>query len=149
MTGAAASRSSPTPAIAADHLAKHYGEAAALRDVTFAVQPGELFGLVGPDGSGKTTLLRVLATLLRPSSGTAYVAGIDVSADPAGVKRHIGYMSQRFSLSQTLSVLENLRYVAEVWGIRRTCSRRASSACSSSAASARFRTAWRAICPAA
>jgi ABC-2 type transport system ATP-binding protein len=117
MTGAAASRASPTPAIAADHLAKHYGEAAALRDVTFAVQPGELFGLVGPDGSGKTTLLRVLATLLRPSSGTAYVAGIDVSADPAAVKRHIGYMSQRFSLSQTLSVLENLRYVAEVWGI--------------------------------
>lgn len=104
-------------AIEAEHVAKHYGTLEALRDVTLTVQTGELFGLVGPDGSGKTTFLRVLACLLRPSSGVARLAGIDVTADPAGVKRHIGYMSQRFSLSETLTVLENLLYVAEVWGV--------------------------------
>jgi ABC-2 type transport system ATP-binding protein len=106
-----------SPAVAADHVAKTYGGVEALRDVTLAVQPGELFGLVGPDGAGKTTFLRILACLLRPSSGAATVAGIDTAADPAGVKRQIGYMSQRFSLSETLTVLENLLYVAEVWGV--------------------------------
>jgi ABC-2 type transport system ATP-binding protein len=104
-------------AIAADHVAKRYGKIDALHDVTLSVEPGELFGLVGPDGAGKTTFLRVLACLLRPTGGTARVAGIDVVADPAAVKRHIGYMSQRFSLSETLTVLENLVYVAEVWGV--------------------------------
>src|SRR4029453_2047892 len=104
-------------AIEAEHLAKHYGTLEALHDVTLTVQTGELFGLVGPDGAGKTTFLRALACLLRPSSGVARLAGIDVPADPAGVKRHIGYMSQRFSLSETLTVLENLLYVAEVWGV--------------------------------
>jgi len=106
-----------TPAIQAEHLAKRYGASEALHDVTLAVQPGELFGLVGPDGSGKTTFLRVLACLLRPSGGVARVGGVDVIADPAGVKRQIGYMSQRFSLSETLTVLENLLYVAEIWGV--------------------------------
>jgi ABC-2 type transport system ATP-binding protein len=106
-----------TAAIQSDHLAKRYGTVEALRDVTLAVEPGELFGLVGPDGAGKTTFLRLLACLLRPSGGSATVAGIDITADPAGVKRHIGYMSQRFSLSETLTVLENLLYVAEVWGV--------------------------------
>src|SRR5690349_17829305 len=105
------------PAIAAEHVAKRYGELDALHDVTLSIEPGELFGLVGPDGAGKTTFLRILACLLRPTGGTARVAGIDVVADPAGVKHHIGYMSQRFSLSETLTVLENLLYVAEVWGV--------------------------------
>src|SRR5215470_5312518 len=104
-------------AIQSEHIAKRYGAMEALHDVTLAVQPGELFGLVGPDGAGKTTFLRILACLLRPSGGSATVAGIDVTADPAGVKHHIGYMSQRFSLSETLTVLENLLYVAEVWGV--------------------------------
>jgi drug efflux transport system ATP-binding protein len=104
-------------AIEAEHLAKRYGATDALREVSLAVQPGELFGLVGPDGAGKTTLQRLLACLLRPSGGAARVGGIDITADPAGVKRQIGYMSQRFSLSETLTVLENLLYVAEVWGV--------------------------------
>jgi ABC-2 type transport system ATP-binding protein len=114
----AASRVSvPAPAIEAHHVAKRYGAAEALRDVSLDVRPGELFGLVGPDGSGKTTFLRILACLLRPSGGRAVIDGIDVTANPAAVKSRIGYMSQRFSLSETLSVVENLLYVAEVWGV--------------------------------
>lgn len=89
----------------------------ALRGVSFSVQPGELFGLVGPDGAGKTTLLRILAGLLSPTRGKVCIDGIDVSLDPAGVKERIGYMSQRFSLSETLTVAENLLYVAEVWHV--------------------------------
>jgi len=107
----------PTAAIAAERLAKRYGEVDALREFNLEVRPGELFGLVGPDGAGKTTVLRILAGLLRPSAGRATIDGIDVTADPAAAKSRIGYMSQRFSLSETLSVLENLRYVAEVWGV--------------------------------
>ena len=105
------------PAIRAVDVAKRYGTVQALHDLTFDVRPGELFGLVGPDGAGKTTFLRLLACLLRPDGGHAEVDGVDVTQDPAEVKRRIGYMSQRFSLSGTLSVLENLLYVAEVWGV--------------------------------
>jgi ABC-2 type transport system ATP-binding protein len=106
-----------TPAIRASHVAKRYGTVEALRDVSFEVRPGELFGLVGPDGAGKTTFLRLLACLLRPDGGQAEVDGVDVTTHPAEVKRRIGYMSQRFSLAGTLSVLENLLYVAEIWGV--------------------------------
>jgi ABC-2 type transport system ATP-binding protein len=106
-----------TPAVRATNVAKRYGKVEALRDVSLEVRPGELFGLVGPDGAGKTTFLRLLACLLRLDGGRAEVDGVDVSADPAEVKRRIGYMSQRFSLSGTLSVLENLLYVAEIWGV--------------------------------
>src|SRR5262245_36630588 len=105
------------PAIRVANVAKHYGTVEALRGVTFEVRRGELFGLVGPDGAGKTTFLRLLACLLRPDGGTAEVDGVDVTANPAEVKRRIGYMSQKFSLSGTLSVAENLLYVAEVWGV--------------------------------
>jgi ABC-2 type transport system ATP-binding protein len=106
-----------TPAIRAHEVAKRYGQVQALHDLSFEVRPGELFGLVGPDGAGKTTFLRLLACLLRPDGGTAEVDGVNVTTDPAEVKRRIGYMSQRFSLAGTLSVLENLLYVAEVWGV--------------------------------
>src|SRR5262249_6774164 len=108
-----------SPAIEAEHIAKRYGAIEALRDVTLTVERGELFGLVGPDGAGKTTFLRVLAGLLSVSGGSARVDGIDVSQDPASVKERIGYMSQRFSLSETLTVAENLLYVSEVWQVPR------------------------------
>ncbi len=105
------------PAIHTAGLAKRYGTTAALRDVTLDVRSGELFGLVGPDGAGKTTFLRLLACLLTPSGGHATIDGIDIASDAAAVQSRIGYMSQRFSLSETLTVLENLLYVAEVWGV--------------------------------
>ena len=105
------------PAIEALHVARDFPGASALRDVTLSVEPGELFGLVGPDGAGKTTFLRILAGLLSLTSGTVRIDGIDVRADPAGVKERIGYMSQRFSLSETLTVAENLLYVSEIWHV--------------------------------
>jgi ABC-2 type transport system ATP-binding protein len=107
------------PAIEAVDVAKEYAGAPALRGVSVTIAPGELFGLVGPDGAGKTTFLRILAGLLSLSGGIVRIAGIDVSTDPAGVKEHIGYMSQRFSLSETLTVAENLLYVSEVWHVPR------------------------------
>ncbi len=98
-------------------MAKSFGTREALRDITFSVRRGELFGLVGPDGAGKTTLLRVAAGLLRPTAGRVVIDGIDVGADPLHAKHKIGYMSQRFSLSQTLTVVENLLYIAEIWQV--------------------------------
>src|SRR5512140_2935921 len=104
-------------AIEAIDAAKDYAGAHALRGVSVTVEHGELFGLVGPDGAGKTTFLRVLAGLISLSGGTVHIDGIDVSTDPATVKERIGYMSQRFSLSETLTVAENLLYVSEVWHV--------------------------------
>jgi len=104
-------------AIDALDVAKEYGGASALRSVSVAIEAGELFGLVGPDGAGKTTFLRILSGLLRMSGGRVRIAGIDVRTHPAQVKASIGYMSQRFSLSETLTVAENLLYVSEVWHV--------------------------------
>ena len=104
-------------AIEAIDVVRDYPGTSALRGVSLTVEPGELFALVGPDGAGKTTFLRILAGLLSMSRGTVRIDGIDVSADPALVKERIGYMSQRFSLSETLTVAENLLYVSEVWHI--------------------------------
>jgi len=106
-----------TAAVDAVDVARAYPGTQALRDVSLTVQPGELFGLVGPDGAGKTTFLRILAGLLSLTHGQVRIDGIDVSEDPALVKERIGYMSQRFSLSETLTVAENLLYVSEVWHV--------------------------------
>ncbi len=105
------------PAIEASHVATDFPGTSALRDVSVTIEHGELFGLVGPDGAGKTTFLRILAGLISMSGGTVRIDGIDVGVDPAAVKEHIGYMSQRFSLSETLTVAENLFYVSEVWHV--------------------------------
>jgi ABC-type multidrug transport system ATPase subunit len=88
----------------------------ALEDVSLAVRPGELFGLVGPDGAGKSTLFRVLTTLLVPDAGTATVLGLDVVRDLWELRRRVGYMPGRFSLYGDLSVQENLRFFASVFG---------------------------------
>ncbi|MEZ4399188.1 MAG: ABC transporter ATP-binding protein [Kofleriaceae bacterium] len=105
-------------AVVVDGLVKAYGKggAPALADVSFAVEPGELFGVIGPDGAGKTTLFRILTTLLLADRGTATVLGHDVVRDFRQIRRLVGYMPGRFSLYQDLSVAENLAFFATVFG---------------------------------
>ncbi len=105
----------PSPLVV-QGLRKRFGETVALDDVSFDVSPAELFGLVGPDGGGKTTLFRILTTLLVPDAGTATVLGLDVVRDLWAIRARVGYMPGRFSLYPDLSVEENLRFFAAVFG---------------------------------
>lgn len=105
------------PAIEARGLTRRFGAFVAVDSVTFDVRPGEIFGVLGANGAGKSTTIRMLCGLLRPTSGSATVGGIDVGRDPEGVKRRIGYMSQRFSLYEALTVDQNLRFYAGVYGL--------------------------------
>ncbi len=98
-------------------LTKRFGAVTAVEDVSFTIGEGQIFGILGPNGSGKTTTIRMLCGLIRPTSGTALVAGIDVVRDPDGVKARIGYMSQAFGLYRDLTVLENLRFYAGLYGV--------------------------------
>ena len=104
------------PAVVAEHLAKRFDEATALDDVSLTVERGELFGVIGPDGAGKTTLFRILTTLLVPDAGAARVLGVDVVSGLWKLRRRVGYMPGRFSLYPDLSVEENLRFFASVFG---------------------------------
>jgi ABC-2 type transport system ATP-binding protein len=108
-----------TPAIVVSALGKRFGELRAVDGLTFEVSPGEIFGLVGPDGAGKTTTLRMLAGILTPDSGSATVAGCDVGRDPEKAKHQLSYMSQRFGLYEDLTVDENIRFYADLFGVRR------------------------------
>ena len=105
-----------TAAIVVDRLEKRFGQTVALDGLSFSVETGELFGFVGPDGAGKTTLFRILSTLLVPDGGSARVLGRDVVKDLWDLRRRIGYMPGRFSLYPDLSVDENLRFFASVFG---------------------------------
>ena len=105
-------------AIEVRHLTRRFGAFVAVDDVSFDVGRGEIFGFLGSNGAGKSTTIRMLCGLLRPSSGTALVGGIDVSADPEGVKQRIGYMSQRFSLYELLTVDQNIRFFGGIYGLR-------------------------------
>ncbi|MEZ4684792.1 MAG: ABC transporter ATP-binding protein [Bacteroidia bacterium] len=98
------------------NLSKSYGDVQALRDVTLRVEPGELFGLIGPDGAGKTSLIKILVTLLKPDSGSAMLEGMDVTQKVKQVRDIIGYMPGNFSLYQDLSIEENLRFFATSFG---------------------------------
>jgi ABC-type multidrug transport system ATPase subunit len=106
----------PESPLVVTELGRRFGETVALDGVTFAVRPGELFGLVGPDGGGKTTLFRILTTLLVPDAGTATVLGLDVVRDMWAIRARVGYMPGRFSLYPDLSVEENIRFFASVFG---------------------------------
>jgi len=105
------------PAIVVQHLTRRFGDFAAVDDISFAVATGEIFGFLGSNGAGKSTTIRMLCGLLRPTSGTAVVGGIDVSRNPEGVKQRIGYMSQRFSLYELLTVDQNIRFFGGVYGL--------------------------------
>jgi ABC-2 type transport system ATP-binding protein len=101
-----------SPAIEVDNLSHRFGAVQALRGVTFTVHDGEIFGLLGPNGAGKTTTIRVLLTLLRPSSGQARVAGLDVAAEPDAVRRSVGWVPQERAVDPLLTARENLRFIA-------------------------------------
>jgi ABC-2 type transport system ATP-binding protein len=105
------------PIILANGLTRLYKEVRAVSGFTFSVQSGELFGLVGPDGAGKTTTLRLFAGLLSISEGSASVAGLDLKTDSEAVKNKIGYMAQEFSLYAELTVVENLRFFADIYDV--------------------------------
>lgn len=102
--------------IKVQNISKSYGTVEALRNISFDVTQGEIFGLIGPDGAGKTTLFRILATLLLPDGGSASVSGLDCVKDYKKIRRIIGYMPGRFSLYQDLTVEENLEFFAAVFG---------------------------------
>ena len=108
-----------SPAVRARELRRDFGAVRAVAGVSFDVAAGEVFGLVGPDGAGKTTTLRMLAGVLRPDGGQAEVRGIDVVANPEGAKLELSYMPQRFGLYEDLSVAENIRFYADLFGIAR------------------------------
>jgi ABC-2 type transport system ATP-binding protein len=108
-----------SPAVVVSALRKHFGEVRAVDGLSFEVYAGEIFGLVGPDGAGKTTTLRMLAGVLGADSGSAIVAGCNVMRDPEGAKFLLSYMSQRFGLYEDLTVDENLRFYADLFGVPR------------------------------
>lgn len=104
--------------IKADKLTRKFGDFIATNAVTFEVSKGEIFGFLGANGAGKTTAMRMLCGLLAPTSGHAEVAGYDVGTQPEMVKQHIGYMSQKFSLYEDLTVKENFQFYGGVYGLR-------------------------------
>jgi len=100
-------------------LTKRFGDLTAVRELSFAVRAGEIFGLVGPDGAGKTTVMRMLAAVMRPDEGNVVVDGVDVLAHPERTKHHVSYMPQRFGLYEDLTVEENIRFYADLFEVPR------------------------------
>jgi ABC-2 type transport system ATP-binding protein len=103
--------------ISAEHLVRRFGDFTAVNDVSFRVEKGEIFGFLGPNGSGKTTVIKMLTGLLPLSEGSAWVEGLDVRTDAEAVRERIGYMSQKFSLYDDLSVAENLQFYGRIYGL--------------------------------
>lgn len=106
--------------ITTDRLTRKFGSFTAVNEISFEVMQGEIFGFLGANGAGKTTALRMLTGLLTPSSGAATVAGFDVWRHPEMVKKRIGYMSQKFSLYEDLSIRENIRLFGGIYGLSRS-----------------------------
>lgn len=111
-------------AIKLNNIKKNYGEVSALKGISFDVMPGEMFGLVGPDGAGKTTTIRLLCGLLAPSDGSAELFGLDLVKDKNKIQKHIGYLSQKFSLYGDLTIDENIEFFADLHGVKDYQSRR-------------------------
>jgi ABC-2 type transport system ATP-binding protein len=110
---------SKTAVIQAENLTKKFGSFTAVNAITFEVQAGEIFGFLGANGAGKTTAMKLLNGLLLPTSGVGRVAGFDVYKESEKIKRSIGYMSQRFSLYEDLTVRENIRFFGGIYGLKR------------------------------
>jgi ABC-2 type transport system ATP-binding protein len=106
-------------AIEVEDLVKKFGDFTAVDGVSFQVAPGEIFGFLGPNGAGKSTIIRILCGLLRPTSGKARVAGLDAERDPEAIRRKLGYMSQKFSLYDDLTVGENIDFFGGIYGVPR------------------------------
>jgi ABC-2 type transport system ATP-binding protein len=104
-------------AIEAEGLTKSFGGKIVVRDLSMRVRRGQIYGFLGPNGSGKTTTLRMLCGLLTPDSGHGTALGFDIRTEADEIKRHVGYMTQRFSLYEDLSIIENLEFVARVYGL--------------------------------
>lgn len=104
------------PIITAHQLTRRFGDFTAVNNISFEVEQGEIFGFLGANGAGKTTAMRMLCGLLKPSAGKATVAGYDVYHESEQIKRNIGYMSQRFSLYDDLTVKENMRFYGGIYG---------------------------------
>ena len=98
-------------------VTKYYGDQPALQGVSFTVPEGELFGLLGPNGAGKTTTLRILCTVLKPTGGTATVAGFDVATQPTQVRQHVGYLSASTGVYDRMSAWEMVEYFGRLYGI--------------------------------
>jgi len=109
----------PPAAVEVEGLVKRFGDFAAVDDVSFTVQPGELFGFLGPNGAGKSTTISMLCTLITPTGGSARVAGFDVVGNPLGVRRRIGLVFQDPTLDEYLTAYENLHFHAELYRVPR------------------------------
>ncbi|XXY53926.1 ABC transporter ATP-binding protein [Sorangium sp. So ce269] len=107
----------PAPTIRVRHLSHRFGSLDVLRDVTFDVGPGEIFGFIGPNGAGKTTTIRVMATLLEPMAGRVEIDGVDVTLDPAAVRRSIGYMPDHAGVYDRITVREYLEFFADAFRV--------------------------------
>ena len=107
------------PTVRVAHLSKFFGRFQAVKDVSFEVYPGEIFGLLGPNGAGKTTTIRMLCGIMLPSEGQGHVLGFDIAKQPEEIKKRIGYMSQKFSLYNDLTPPENLDCYAAVYAVPR------------------------------
>jgi drug efflux transport system ATP-binding protein len=114
-----AAQPTPDDQVIAENVVKRFGAFVAVDHISFRIRKGEIMGFLGPNGAGKSTTIRILCGLLQPSEGRATVAGIDVARDPEGVRQHIGYMSQKFSLYRDLTVEENLRFFGGIYSVPR------------------------------
>lgn len=107
------------PIIQTEHLSRRFGNLIAVRDVSLSIRRGEVFGVLGPNGAGKSTTIRMLCGILNPTSGRGTVVGFDIAREAERIKEKIGYMTQRFSLYEDLSVFENLWFFAGIYGVTR------------------------------
>lgn len=106
-------------AVVIEHLTKKFGDFTAVDDISFTVNKGEIFGFLGANGAGKSTTIRMLCGILKPTSGRGIVGGVDISKTPEEVKTFIGYMSQKFSLYDDLTIEENLNFFAGIYGVKK------------------------------